>query len=174
MAASVLAIGLNMEPAQSLPLGAAGASQDAAAAVLKAQQKEISPAPGQGQGGAGQGTPGQGPGQGQGMKAPRQGGPGMGPGMGGPGMGGGGMRGQGPQFRSGQQGGAHGFGPGERSRERIGRERERGHMRRHFGRRGWEGGSSYGYLGSDCGWLRRRALATGSGYWWRRYRECLY
>lgn len=29
---------------------------------------------------------------------------------------------------------------------------------------------SYGY--SDCGWLRRRALDTGSRYWWRRYRDC--
>ena len=24
----------------------------------------------------------------------------------------------------------------------------------------------------DCGWLRRRAIETGSSYWWRRYREC--
>lgn len=23
-----------------------------------------------------------------------------------------------------------------------------------------------------CEWLRRRALATGSSYWWRRYRVC--
>ena len=23
-----------------------------------------------------------------------------------------------------------------------------------------------------CEWLRRRALATGSSYWWRRYRQC--
>ena len=26
---------------------------------------------------------------------------------------------------------------------------------------------------NSCGWLRQRALATGSRYWWRRYRECL-
>jgi hypothetical protein len=24
----------------------------------------------------------------------------------------------------------------------------------------------------DCAWLRRRAIETGSSYWWRRYREC--
>jgi hypothetical protein len=33
-------------------------------------------------------------------------------------------------------------------------------------------GDSY-YRGSGCGWLRRRAEATGSGYWWSRYEECL-
>jgi hypothetical protein len=33
-------------------------------------------------------------------------------------------------------------------------------------------GPSYGYV-SDCDWLRRRAVATGSSYWWRRYRACL-
>lgn len=34
---------------------------------------------------------------------------------------------------------------------------------------------SYGYgYGDECGWLRRRALATGSGYWWSRYEECRY
>lgn len=30
----------------------------------------------------------------------------------------------------------------------------------------------YGYV-SDCDWLRRRAVATDSSYWWRRYRACL-
>jgi hypothetical protein len=29
----------------------------------------------------------------------------------------------------------------------------------------------YGDYG-DCGWLRRRAIETGSSYWWRRYRDC--
>jgi hypothetical protein len=24
-----------------------------------------------------------------------------------------------------------------------------------------------------CGWLRHRALVTGSPYWWHRYHECL-
>lgn len=32
----------------------------------------------------------------------------------------------------------------------------------------------YGYSGDDCGWLYRRALNTGSAYWWRRYRDCAY
>lgn len=26
--------------------------------------------------------------------------------------------------------------------------------------------------GPDCGWLRRKAKRTGSGYWWSRYRDC--
>ena len=33
-------------------------------------------------------------------------------------------------------------------------------------------GPGYGYV-SDCEWLRRRAVATGSAYWWRRYRACI-
>jgi len=31
----------------------------------------------------------------------------------------------------------------------------------------------YGGYGSGCGWLRRRAEATGSRYWWARYEDCL-
>ncbi|MBO0764692.1 MAG: hypothetical protein J2P50_08895, partial [Hyphomicrobiaceae bacterium] len=169
MATSVLAIGLNMEPAQSLPLGAASTSPDAAAAVLKAQGKEMSPGANQSQGGGGQAAPGQSS-PGKGMTGPGQGGPSMG----GPGGAGSGkMRGEG-QYRSGEQGGAYGYGPRERSREeRMGREGDRGQMRRHFSRRGWETGPTFGYLRADCGWLRRRALATGSRYWWRQYRDCL-
>ena len=34
------------------------------------------------------------------------------------------------------------------------------------------GGYYYGY--GDCYWLRRRALHTGSQYWWNRYHACLY
>jgi hypothetical protein len=29
------------------------------------------------------------------------------------------------------------------------------------------------YYGSSCYWLRRKALHTGSGYWWNRYYDCL-
>jgi hypothetical protein len=29
-----------------------------------------------------------------------------------------------------------------------------------------------GYYYGDCAWLRRKAIATGSRYWWRRYRLC--
>jgi hypothetical protein len=28
------------------------------------------------------------------------------------------------------------------------------------------------YVEDGCGWLRARALATGSGYWWVRYNDC--
>jgi hypothetical protein len=154
MAASVLAIG----PAQSLPPAGDAASPDAA--IVKVQQKEMSPGPGS-----------RGPGQG----GPSVGGPGQGgPGMGGPGTGGGKMRGEGPQFRSGDKGLGYGPRMGERGRVWIGPERQRGHMRRHYGRRGWEGGPGYGFRPADCGWLRRRALSTGSRYWWRQYRDCLH
>ena len=33
------------------------------------------------------------------------------------------------------------------------------------------GGYSYG---DECGWLYRRAQATGSPYWWQRFQECRY
>jgi hypothetical protein len=50
--------------------------------------------------------------------------------------------------------------------------RHHGHHR-HF--RGFVGypyvDGYYGYSDS-CYWLRRRALATGSSYWWNRYYDC--
>lgn len=39
----------------------------------------------------------------------------------------------------------------------------------HFGI--YIGPRTYGYR--SCGWLRDRAVQTGSRYWWRRYRECI-
>jgi hypothetical protein len=33
-------------------------------------------------------------------------------------------------------------------------------------------GPSY-YSYNDCWWLRERALATGSTYWWSRYNYCV-
>ncbi|MEW5962780.1 MAG: hypothetical protein AB1749_04400 [Pseudomonadota bacterium] len=32
----------------------------------------------------------------------------------------------------------------------------------------------YSSYGSSCYWLKRRALRTGSRYWWRRYNACRY
>jgi hypothetical protein len=50
------------------------------------------------------------------------------------------------------------------------------HRHRHF-RRGIVVGVplAYGayYYTSGCEWLRRKALYTGSGYWWSRYYACL-
>jgi hypothetical protein len=62
---------------------------------------------------------------------------------------------------------------GGRERSGVYIERDRG--RRHFGRR--DGGGvfierGYGYAPVSCDWLRRRAFATDSPYWWRRYRAC--
>jgi len=31
---------------------------------------------------------------------------------------------------------------------------------------------SYGY-GGGCAWLYAQAVATGSGYWWQRYYDCV-
>ena len=45
---------------------------------------------------------------------------------------------------------------------------------RHFHHRHFHGGPVfYGYYGDGCYWLRRRAVYSGSPYWWRRYRACL-
>ncbi len=55
-------------------------------------------------------------------------------------------------------------GPGHRDRIR------RGH------RYAWGPGISFylsdGYYYGDCGWLKRRAIETGSRVWWRRYERC--
>jgi hypothetical protein len=57
---------------------------------------------------------------------------------------------------------------------------ERSHRHRH-GRRFYGYGyldddyPGYGYYayGQSCDWLRHRALATGSRYWWNRYYACI-
>jgi hypothetical protein len=142
MAASVFAIGVRMEPAASLPLVGSAAHPDAP--VHKVQQKDKGPmSPGPGKGSPGVGSPGQG-----------------GPGMGSQGQGGPAMR-QGDRGKRGE-----GERMGERSRAQIGGDREQ----RYTGRR-LQSGRSYGYI-ANCGWLRQRALATGSPFWWRQYREC--
>jgi len=55
---------------------------------------------------------------------------------------------------------------------RFHRYRHHGFRRFHYG---FIGGPvyfhRYHYRGG-CGWLRRRALITGSPYWWHRYRAC--
>ena len=55
-------------------------------------------------------------------------------------------------------------------------DRHRHHGRyRSYGYYGWYGGPyfGYGYYGDRCGWLYRRAVATGSPYWWDRYYDCI-
>jgi hypothetical protein len=151
MAASVLAIGLSS--AQSLAARDNAAAPDSA--VRLAQQKDMGPG---GPGGPGPTGPSTGPAQGPAV---------------GPGPRGGKMRGEGgAQFRSGERGMGYGPRAEERSREWTGRDRDRGQMRRPYGRRGLDVGPGFGYV-ADCGWLRRRALDTGSRYWWRRYRACV-
>lgn len=98
----------------------------------------------------------------------------------------GGMRG----FRGGGHHGIH-RGGGRHFGGHVGRHR--GHVGRpHFrGRRHHRGGRRhypryYGYVpylydyyyddyydDGGCSWLRRKAVRTGSRYWWRRYRRCL-
>lgn len=56
-------------------------------------------------------------------------------------------------------------------------QRHSGHHRRHHRgvRLNWGGPVFWfydGYYYGDCAWLRRKAIATGSRYWWRRYRLC--
>jgi hypothetical protein len=36
----------------------------------------------------------------------------------------------------------------------------------------WPGYYDYGYGYGGCGWLYRRAVVTGSPYWWDRYYAC--
>ncbi len=62
---------------------------------------------------------------------------------------------------------------GERWRGRGGRDwdhRRRGGFNLYIGP---GPGFYYGRPGSGgCEWLRRRAINSGSNYWWRRYRQC--
>jgi hypothetical protein len=55
-------------------------------------------------------------------------------------------------------------------------DRGRHHGRRHFRRGGvvapYVGYETYGYS-DGCYWLRQKALATDSSYWWNRYQACL-
>jgi hypothetical protein len=37
----------------------------------------------------------------------------------------------------------------------------------------WVYGPDYYTYADDCYWLRQRALATGSPYWWDRYNACV-
>lgn len=49
------------------------------------------------------------------------------------------------------------------------------HRHRHWHRHRWHRGPRFAiYIGGGprCSWLRRRAIITGSYYWWRRYRAC--
>lgn len=60
----------------------------------------------------------------------------------------------------------------------AGRRHHKWHRHRHHHRRGWHRHSGFHfyigprYYGGRCAWLRHRAVATGSRYWWRRYRWC--
>ena len=49
------------------------------------------------------------------------------------------------------------------------------HHFRHHRRFAFVGAYPYYYYVDDgCSWLRRRALYTGSPYWWHRYHACRY
>ena len=41
-----------------------------------------------------------------------------------------------------------------------------GYGPRHYGYRA--------YRGDGCRWLHRRAINTGSSYWWKRFHQCRY
>jgi hypothetical protein len=61
--------------------------------------------------------------------------------------------------------------------DRRGWEGNRGaDIRRRGVRHAWGPGITFyfadGYYYGDCAWLYRRAVTTGSSYWWRRYRLC--
>jgi hypothetical protein len=57
---------------------------------------------------------------------------------------------------------------------RFHHHRHRGFRRFHYGFVGAPVYFHSYYYRGGCGWLRRRALITGSPYWWHRYRACRY
>jgi hypothetical protein len=149
MAASVLAIGLTVEPAVSLPLGGKASAPDTAIQKVQQQEKGMG-------GGSNRGD------------APA-----------GPGPNSGGMRGEGGQGtamhgKSAAQLPAGEKGMGGRHRAQSGAH-ERGRYGYGPGKRHRGGGFYFsGRRGgvATCGSLRRRARDTGSPYWWHRYQAC--
>jgi hypothetical protein len=164
VAASALAIGAGMEPAVSLPLEDGA---DNPGSVHKVQQT-LPPAPSQ--------DTEKGkmrPDERGGMRSKERGGPREGLGERPRGYIDGGR-----EWRRGERewrGGDRDFRRGDRGEWRGDRGgwREDRDWRRYGGRRYFEGRPGFGYR-IDCGWLRRRALETGSRYWWRRYRDCIH
>ncbi|MGL4397280.1 MAG: hypothetical protein ACRCS9_12125 [Hyphomicrobium sp.] len=65
---------------------------------------------------------------------------------------------------------------GGRHHFRGGHNMRRHHGFRHHGfrhhRRYWGPRIYIAPTYNSCGWLKRRALNTGSRYWWNRYRDC--
>ena len=67
---------------------------------------------------------------------------------------------------------------GNRSAGRTyGYQASRGHHHHGHHRRGFAfvpyGYSDYGYYDGTCAYEYRRAVATGSAYWWNRYQDCI-
>lgn len=94
---------------------------------------------------------------------------------------GGGEGNRGVGERSSRRGGGdrdRAIGSGRGRWEDRGDRRGRHRYTRHRGGVGIYVGPGYDYYYGDyddsCEWLRRRAIRTGSNYWWRRFRECVY
>jgi hypothetical protein len=87
----------------------------------------------------------------------------------------GGGRGSGPRiegFRYGPDGGRGALRSERAFRSPPGnRDHRRDRRRFYYNNSGiWIGP---GYYYSSCEWMRRRAIQTGSGYWWSRYNACV-
>ena len=74
-----------------------------------------------------------------------------------------------PGFKKGNRDRGHGF--------RGGKRHSRDYIRKRGNRYVWGPGLAFWYYGGyyygDCDWLRRRAITTGSAYWWNRYNQCV-
>ncbi len=79
------------------------------------------------------------------------------------------------QIRHVRRGGGFGVRHGGFNNRHFGgpRFRHRGYRYRNFYRpRFYAPIYSYGTYGSSCQWLKRKAIRTGSRYWWNRYEAC--
>lgn len=172
-------------PAQALPVSAPGAKSTAPAPVALPHLQQVQKRGGGGFGGRSFGG-GRAFGGGRGFGGGRNFG-------GGRAFGGGRSFGGGRAFGGRNFGGGRRFGGGGRGIFRgnlgprrhgawRGNHRHRGH-RHHRHRRYYGYGyipyygaayySGYGYGYGSCNRLRRKAIRTGSSYWWRRYENCL-
>ena len=71
--------------------------------------------------------------------------------------------------RGNKRGPGYGYRSGKNSNRSVIRQRGR--------RYSWGPGIGFYYYGGsyygDCDWLERRAISTGSAYWWNRYNNCI-
>jgi hypothetical protein len=80
--------------------------------------------------------------------------------------------GGGNQFKGSSHGKHYAYGGKWPSNDNFNHHNKHHNYYRRSGYYPWYGLPLYSYYGGGCGWLYRKAVATGSDYWWNRYYQC--